>query len=292
MSGAETAYRSLWGDLRGACFEQGYLDAGGIRTRYLRSGRQGAPLLVMLHGTGGHAECYSRNLAQHGAHFDTYAIDMVGHGWSDKPDTPYEIDVYVEHLRAVLDTLGCERAHVSGESLGGWVAARFALKYPARVERLCLNTTGGATMNPQVMAKIKASSRAAVENPSWEAVRARLAWLMADAASVTDDLIACRQAIYQQPGFLRALENILVLQEPDIRLRNNLSAEEWAAIRALTLVVWTSHDPTAPPSVGEGIAGLIPGARFALMDNCGHWPQFEDAATFNRLHIDFLLGHA
>ncbi|MBK6657446.1 MAG: alpha/beta fold hydrolase [Proteobacteria bacterium] len=292
MNTAEASYRSLWGDLRGASFEQGYLDAGGIRTRYLRSGRKGAPLLVLLHGTGGHAECYARNLAAHGEHFDTYAIDMVGHGWSDKPDTPYEIAVYVEHLRAVLDALGHQRAHVSGESLGGWVAARFALEYPERVARLCLNTTGGATMNLDVMAKIKASSRAAVDNPSWEAVHARLAWLMADPASVTDDLVACRQAIYQQADFPRALDNILVLQEPDIRQRNNLAEAEWRAIRAPTLVVWTSHDPTAPHSVGERIAALIPDARFTLMADCGHWPQFEDAATFNRLHIDFLLAGA
>lgn len=289
-STGDKPYRSLWGDLRGAVFEQGYLDAGGIRTRYLHSGSKGQPVLLLLHGTSGHAECYSRNLAAHGAHFDTYAIDMVGHGWSDKPDTPYEIDVYVEHLRAVLDTLGCARAHISGESLGGWVAARFALKYPQRVARLCLNTTGGATMNPAVMAKIKQSTRAAVENPSWEAVRARLEWLMADPASVTDDLVACRQAIYQQPGFARALENILVLQEPEIRGPNNLSDAEWAAIQATTLVVWTSHDPTAPESLGRRLAELIPDARFALMQDCGHWPQFEDADTFNPLHIDFLLG--
>jgi 2-hydroxy-6-oxonona-2,4-dienedioate hydrolase len=54
--------------------------------------------------------------------------------------------------------------------------------------------------------------------------------------------------------------------------------------------VWTSHDPTAPDTVGRRIAELVPDARFVLMEDCGHWPQFEDAATFNRLHIDFLRG--
>ena len=41
-------------------------------------------------------------------------------------------------------------------------------------------------------------------------------------------------------------------------------------------------------------SGYVPitNARYALMENCGHWPQFEDAATFNRLHLDFLLGRA
>jgi 2-hydroxy-6-oxonona-2,4-dienedioate hydrolase len=290
MSGPARQHQSFWVDLRGASFDQGYLDAGGIRTRYLHAGTADKPPLILLHGTGGHAECYTRNLARHGEHFNTWAIDMVGHGWTDKPDVDYEIEVYVEHLKAALEALGFTRAHISGESLGGWVAARFALKYPDAVDRLALNTTGGATMIPAVMEKIKQSTRAAVQNPTWETVKARLAWLMADPTVVTDDLIACRKAIYEQPGFVDALEHILVLQEPPTRLRNNLTDDEWAAISHETLVLWTSHDPTADDAVGRRIASLIPNARYTLMQNCGHWPQFEDPATFNRIHIDFFLA--
>lgn len=283
-------HQSFWADLYGASFAQGYLDADGIRTRYLHAGEPGATPLMLLHGTGGHADCYTRNLAAHGAHFDTWAIDMVGHGWSDKPAVDLEIDVYVEHLRAVMDALGFERALISGESLGGWVAARFALKYPQRVLRLALNTTGGATLIPAVMEKIKASTRAAVRDASWEAVKARLEWLMADPAVVTDDLVACRQAIYRQAGFVEAVERILVLQEPEVRRRNNLADDEWRAIAAETLVLWTSHDPTASDEVGQRIAALIPRAHYVLMQGCGHWPQYEDPDTFNRIHVDFLRG--
>ena len=190
----------------------------------------------------------------------------------------------------MLDALEYSSAHISGESLGGWVAARFALKYPNAVERLALNTTGGATMIPEVMEKIKTATRAAVQNPIWETVKARLEWLMADPSVVTDDLIACRQAIYQQPGFVETLENILVLQEPEIRQRNNLTDDEWSAIKHRTLVLWTSHDPTASDTVGQRIASLIPDSRYELMQGCGHWPQYEDPATFNQIHIDFFLG--
>ena len=281
---------SFWIDLRAGAFEQGYLNAGGYRTRYLHVGSKGLPPLILLHGTGGHAECYTRNLIQHGTHFDTYAIDLVGHGYSDKPSFPYEIDTYVEHVRAVIDTLGFAKIRLSGESLGGWIGARFALKYPTRVERLVLNTTGGATMNPDVMQRIKMLTMAAVENPTWDTVKARLEWLMADPATVTDDLIACRQAIYKSPGMREAMPHILCLQEPDIRLRNNLTDAEWGAIKAPTLVLWTDKDPTAAAEVGEKIASLIPNSQFALMKHCGHWPQFEDPATFNALHIKFLQG--
>ena len=281
---------SFWIDLRAGAFEQGYLKAGSYRTRYLHAGSKGLPPLILLHGTGGHAECYSRNLVQHGAHFDTYAIDLVGHGYSDKPSFPYEIDTYVEHVRTVIDTLGFSKIRLSGESLGGWIGARFALKYPTRVERLVLNTTGGATMNPDVMQRIKMLTMAAVENPTWDTVKARLEWLMADPATVTDDLIACRQAIYKSPGMREAMPHILCLQEPDIRLRNNLTDAEWRAIKAPTLVLWTDKDPTAAAEVGERLASLIPNSQFALMKQCGHWPQFEDPATFNALHIKFLQG--
>ncbi|MEC9341731.1 MAG: alpha/beta hydrolase, partial [Pseudomonadota bacterium] len=68
---------SFWEDLRGVEFTQGFIDAGGITTRYLRCGDASKPKLILLHGTGGHAECYSRNLAAHGAEFDTWAIDMI-----------------------------------------------------------------------------------------------------------------------------------------------------------------------------------------------------------------------
>jgi 2-hydroxy-6-oxonona-2,4-dienedioate hydrolase len=285
-----STHHSFWTDLRAGSFGQGYLTAGGIRTRYLHAGERGKPPLILIHGTGGHAEAYTRNLIAHGEHFDTYAIDLVGHGWSDKPLAPYEIGVYVQHLRAVLDTLGFARAHLSGESLGGWVAARFALEYPDRVNRLVLNTTGGATLDLAVMERIKTLSTAAVENPTWDTIKARLEWLMADPAVVTDDLIACRQAIYAQPAMRAAMPHILCLQEPDIRRRNNLTDADWAAIRAPTLVLWTDKDPTAAVSVGQRIANLIPNSRFEVMQRCGHWPQFEDAPRFNDLHIGFLNG--
>jgi len=99
-----------------------------------------------------------------------------------------------------------------------------------------------------------------------------------------------RRAVYSRPGFLTAIGNTLVLQDPEIRARNLLGPAEFGAITAPTLVLWTSDDPTADVPEGRRIASMIPGARFEVMPGCGHWPQYEDAKTFNRLHLDFLLG--
>lgn len=285
-----TQHRSVWSDLTGVAFSQGFLDAGGIRTRYLSSGSPDKPLLILLHGTGGHAEAYVRNLASHGEHFWTVAIDLVGHGWSGKPPIAYEVADYGRHLLAVIEALGRERAHVSGESLGGWVAAWLAIHHPERIDRLVLNTSGGWTAHPEVMERIKRLSMEAVTDPSPERIRARLEFLMADTSKVNDDLVETRRAIYAQPDFAAAMPRILCLQEMDIRRRNMITDEQSHAIAAPTLVLWTSHDPTATPEEGRQIAGRIPGARFVVMNGCGHWPQFEDPGTFNRIHLDFLRG--
>ena len=281
-------HESLWKDLRGVSFSQGWLDAAGIRTRYLASGAADKPALLLLHGTGGHAEAYARNLRAHGEHFRTYAIDLLGHGWTDKPDVPMEIHAYVDHLVRVLDALGLSGAHISGESLGGWVAARFAIEHPDRTRRVILNTAGGSRADPQVMSRLKELTLRAATDPSWDFVKARLEWLMHDKRHVNDDLIATRQAIYAAPGAAAAMKRALTLQEMAVRLRNLLSPEDWGRIRAETLVLWTDHDPTNPVAEGERIAAMIPGAKFALMKGCGHWPQWEDAATFDAIQIQFL----
>jgi len=283
-----SSYRSIWADLRGVPISQRWVEAGGIRTRLLESGDAADELVLFLHGTGGHAEAYIRNLGPHGQSRHAVAMDLIGHGFSQLATEPLEIPHYVEHVIALLDTLGVERAVISGESLGGWVAARIALDHPERIRRLVLNTTGGTRADPVVMERIRSLSMRAVEDPSWEFVRERLEWLMADPASVNDDLVATRQAIYAQPGMIESMRATLALQDMEIRTRNLIGDDELARITTPTLVLWTSHDPTAPAAEGRRIAGIIPGAQFALMEDCGHWPQYESADEFNRIHQQFL----
>jgi len=82
-------------------FSQRFVDAGGVATRVVEAGS--GPPLVLLHGTGGHAEAYIRNIASLGVHFRVVAYDMIGHGFSDKPDRPYTLDDYCRHLSDLLD---------------------------------------------------------------------------------------------------------------------------------------------------------------------------------------------
>jgi len=189
-----------------------------------------------------------------------------------------------------MDGLGIQRAHLSGESLGGWVAVKFAARHPDRVHRLVLNTPGGTMATPEVMERIRSLSQAAADDPSQQQVRARLEWLMADPRSVTDELVAIRQGIYQRPGFPASMRHILCLQDPQIRRRNLVTDAELAATTAPTLVIWTSDDPSGPAKAGLDMAERVQKGEFQLIKDAGHWPQWEQQEQFDKIVLEFLSG--
>jgi 2-hydroxy-6-oxonona-2,4-dienedioate hydrolase len=279
---------ALWPQLMRTEFSQRFVDAGGIRTRVVEAGS--GPPLVLLHGTGGHAEAYLRNITSLSAHFRVVAYDMIGHGFTDKPDRPYTLDDYCAHLRDLLDALGVEQAHLSGESLGGWVAAWFARISPGRVDRLVLTTPGNVTSKPETMRTIAERTLRAVLDASEETVRARLEWLFAPVNRdlVSDELVAVRYAIYTLPGAVQAVRNVLALQDPDVRARYAWGPEWCGEIAAATLIIWTSDDPTGTIEEGRLLESWIPGSHLICIDGAGHWPQWERPSEWDRAHVDFL----
>lgn len=271
-------------------FRQAYIDAGGVRTRYVQAGREGAPALVMLHGTAGSWEGFSANLASHAEHFNCLAFDMVGSGFSDRPDIDYEIATYVTHVSDFMAAVGVAKASLMGVSLGAWVAARFALSHPEKLDKLVLLSAAGLFANASNMARIRAVRSKAVEDTSWENIKPIFDHLLYKPESRIPDIIAVRQAVYRQPEMARTMRHILCLQDPDIRPRNLLSEDEWKRITAPALVVGSLGDKDEYLETAIRVSKLMPNAVYSEMPEVGHWPQFEDPETFNPLSIEFLLG--
>lgn len=265
-----------------------YVEVGPWRTRILEAG-QGEPL-ILLPGTGGHLEAYAHNVSSFAEHYRVIAYDYPGHGYTTHAKADLELDTYLEHLAGLLDALDIEKAHLNGESLGGWIAVKFAAAHPERVGRLVLNTPGGTMARPEVMERIRSLSQAAADDPSDERIRARLEWLMADPSTVTDELVAIRRTIYSRPGFADSMRHILCLQDPEIRRRNLVTDAELAAVPGPALVVWTSDDPSGPAGAGLEMAEKIDGGRFELITGAGHWPQWEQRERFNELVLGFLAS--
>ncbi|WP_300007596.1 alpha/beta fold hydrolase [Pseudonocardia sp.] len=290
MSGAQTVVARtdtpVWVALGAVEHRVRYVEVGPWRTRVLEAGQGEA--LILMPGTGGHLEAYAHNVAALAEHFHVIAYDYPGHGYTTHAEADLELDTYVGHLAGLLDAFGIERAHLNGESLGGWVAIKFAAAHPERTGKLVLNTPGGTMASPEVMDRIRGLSQAAADDPSDERIRARLQWLMADPATVTDELVEIRRAIYSRPGFADSMRHILCLQDPDIRRRNMVTDTDLAAVPGPALVIWTSDDPSGPAGAGLEMAEKITGGRFELITGAGHWPQWEQRETFNALALAFL----
>jgi 2-hydroxy-6-oxonona-2,4-dienedioate hydrolase len=279
---------SIWGELADVDHELLHVDVGGVRTRVLRAGS--GPDLVLVHGTGGHLEAYARDVAGLARDFRVTLYDMVGHGWSDLPDRPYTTDVLSDHLVGLLDALGIDQAHLSGESLGGWVAAWTAAHHADRVDRVVLNTPGNIANKPEVMARMRDSTLAAVEDPSDATVRARVEFLFHHKEMVTDELVNLRRAVYTRPGFPRAIRNTLVLQDPEVR-KDYAWQRSWVGkITAPTLLLWTDHDPTGGLDEAQLLLDWLPDARLHVITDAGHWPQWEKPEEFLAAHQAFLIA--
>ncbi len=284
--------RSAWLDLTGTPFSVSWVDAGGIPTRSLRAGE--GPPVVFLHGTSGHLEAFTRNVGAHvAAGYECHAIDMLGHGYTGKPDYDYEIPRYVEHFTAYLDACGLSRVNIAGESLGGWVGAWFASEHPERVISLQLIAAGGTKANPEVMERIRTSTHRAVSEDDIELTRQRLHLLMHDPErNVSDELVEVRHRIYHEPDFGANIDHLLCLQNMEVRQRNLLREDRLARLADIpTLIIWGRQNPFGDVPEAGKMHDDIPGSRLELYDDCGHWPQHEHHERYNPMSIEFLDAH-
>ena len=285
---------TIWTDLLGS---QVRYYGKKYRTRVIEAG-EGEPL-VLIHGVGGHAEAYSRNLLRLGQRYRALAIDLVWHGFSSKPPYGRSLDTYAEQIVDLLDDLGVEKAHLEGESLGGWVGMWFALHYPDRLGKLILNTAAGVRYDPGTVEERPAEGREllrtrsldAINNPTRETIRKRLEWLMAAPDRVTDELTEVRYRIYTEPETRRALAEVYDNSFGFGDSRDyTLPAARLREIKAPTLVLWTDKNPGTGPDVGRMQQSLIPGAQFYCMADAAHWPQWERPEEHDEVVTKFLRG--
>jgi pimeloyl-ACP methyl ester carboxylesterase len=280
---------SLWLDFLGA--EIRYVDTPTYgRTRVAEAGRGKPETIIFQHGLNGHLEAYAKNLLALSDRYHVIAFDYVGHGMSDKKVEEYNPAVFAEQLRELMDAMKIDSAHLSGESLGGWVSGLFAAKYPDRVRRLMLNTAGGipvvSTKGKQDLANFMALNKANVDNvPSRASVTARMQWLMHpnNHHLLNEELIDLRLRIYLEPATRRVAPKInAVIQRHDDFL---IPLE---ALRCDTLFLWTRDNPIHDLEAARAAAERVPGSLFYLMQgDAAHWPQYEAPDEFNQVAADF-----
>jgi len=284
---------TLWESMLGT--EVRWVDASGVRTRILDAGT-GSPL-ILLHGTGGHVETWARNVQALSANNRVVAIDMIGHGLTDKAaDLDYTPADYADHVRNVMDALGIQSAHFAGVSLGAWVASWLALETPERV-RSIINNTGAVFRWPEGEDPHEAAERrgmvktsASLDELSMESVRRRVHLLFHDKTKCPEELVRLRYQLYSTPqaqAVTAKLHHMLPYDSPD-RVAFSLTPERLGKLSMPVLYLWGEFNPGGSVENGRRAASMTPNGEFVMIRGVGHWPQFEGPAEFNSLASDFL----
>jgi pimeloyl-ACP methyl ester carboxylesterase len=111
-----------------------YVHVNGITLRYVKVG-QGPPL-VLLHTLRTQLDMHQKVIPELSQHFEVYALDYPGHGFSDIPQAEYRPEIFFNSVSGFLDRLGIEHATLAGESIGGTIALALAARHNPRVERV------------------------------------------------------------------------------------------------------------------------------------------------------------
>lgn len=289
---------SIWIDFLSA--EIRYVDTPSFgRVRIAEAGKGKPEALFLMHGIGGHIEAYSKNVVPLGEHFHVIAFDFVGHGLSEKKtDIEYPASIYADQLKELMDVLGIEKAHISGESLGGLVTGLFAVKYPERCLRLILNTAGGIPIMTDKGRQDLVNLATLTEKnygkpPSFESIKERMQWLIYEGNwdLLTDELIESRLAIYSRPDFQKSAPLVFArLNQAKAGGGKAMpDAMELEKIEQEALLLWTTHNPIHDvPAAEAALPRLKKGKLYVMRKDCGHWPQYESPEEFDAVVVKYL----
>lgn len=249
--------------------------AGTLSTMSAGSGEA----VVLVHGLGATKASMLPTLRALAPSFRTIAVDLPGHGDSDKPvGRPYDPPFFARALVALLDELGIERAHFVGNSLGGRVSLEMGLAHPDRTERLALLCPSLAwRRRPQWASALRfLRPELGLLQPAPRRVVEPLVRSLIPQASDGWVAVAVDEflRLYLDPrgrAALYAAARQITLEEPEG------PAGFWTRLRSLSsdaLFIWGRNDRVVPLSFSRHVREALPAARHLVLD-CGHVPQVE-----------------
>ena len=246
------------------------LDAGDCKLRATIGGHRHGPALLFVHGFTGSKEIWNRCATPLLRHYRLIMIDLPGHGDSSSTqDLDYSVAAHSRRLRAILDFLDIDRAHVVGNSMGGCVAAHFAATHPQRVRHLILISPGGLRGNQLSALDLSIESG---RNPFAVSNRTDL-----------DELLDL--TMYRPPYIPGIVREHFAQEYANRRERIELMYEQYVgsnqithllpALRAPTLILWGAQDRVIDPSTLARWSHTLPTAQTQLWPQVGHLPMLE-----------------
>jgi len=252
-----------------------YVKSAGVEIYYESQGDGDA--ILFAHGAGGNAGIWFEQVA---AFSDRYRCIAFDHRtFARSPADPASITPvqFRDDALAILDALDVERAHLVGQSMGGWTCLRLALDHPERVRSLTMSCTPGGLPNPTPTESARNLTRS--DDRGTGGVMATMSRVTAANPS--------RMQLYQTINAFNtrfSMTNLRSLTDPAYAV----TPDAVAGIGQPVLFLSGAEDPLFPSAQLAGYVTWFKDARLEIIRDAGHSPYFEQPEAFNALLAGFL----
>lgn len=286
--------RSLFTFLRNSLRRKGKLTAKSIMVGdsawpYLEGGRKDAEPLVLLHGFGGDKDNWAMYAPEIVGKYRLIAPDLPGFGENSRDiSQSYDMATQAARVRDFLDAMGIEKCHIGGNSMGGFVALRFALDYPERLITMTLfNNAGVVGANESELQKQAQAGKNPLEIHSADDVKRMLAFVAHRPMKVPGQF---RKIFYEDFATHRELLDKIfwtLVEDGTVTPLNDKLDE----IQTPTLIIWGRHDQLIDVSCVKVLEEGIPNAESVIFEDIGHVPMIENPKATAARHLEFLAKY-
>jgi pimeloyl-ACP methyl ester carboxylesterase len=241
----------------------------------------GSPI-VFVHGLGGTSNSFQALLSQLRS-FRCARLDLPGSGRSPRPFPPLSMDLFVETVVEVVQTIGGQPVHLVGHSMGALVCQHVAARAGEQLKSL---TLFGPVVDPPEAARERLRDRArTARQEGMIGIADMIAEVGLSSSSKAGNALLApfvRESHMRQDaeGFAQSCEALASAEAADLRF-----------VRCPTLIVTGDEDAIAPPSVARTLADKLKGAKVKVMERCGHWAPVERPRDCAKLLSEHVKAH-
>ena len=268
-----------------------YADLGGLRLRYVTTGR--GPALVLLHTLRTQLDMFQKVIPALAGHFTVYAVDLPGHGFSDIPSAEYSPEFFRSAVERFLETLRIEDAVLAGESIGGSIALLLAARHNPRVRAVvAINPydydRGRGVRRSSLLANVlfgisnvPVVGGTVMRLRSLPIIRRVIQGGLYRKESLPERLARELNAVGNRRGHYRALMS-LIRHWPEWESARS----EYGSVDRPVLLLYGDHDWSRPDE-REANRQAVPGAEMRIIGGAGHFLALDAPEELVRSVLEF-----
>jgi pimeloyl-ACP methyl ester carboxylesterase len=248
--------------------QEKFVNIGENKIRFLEYGQSNDDIIVLVHGLGASAERWEKVIPYLDKKYHLIIPDVIGFGYSDKPNVDYTVEFFVNFLADFLKVMGIKKTAIIASSLGGHIAAECAINQNKSIQKIILVAPSG--INSRLTPAMDAYALAMLY-PNQQRTHAAFKMMAGPDKDIDPHTIKDFVNKMRMPNVKMVFTSVLLGLKNTAPLTDRLHK-----ISIPTMIVWGSHDSVIPPRYAKILVSNIKRCQFVKMKGCGHTPFTEE----------------